>query len=212
MNIAAIGAHPDDIEIGVFGTLARHAAEGDKIYILHMVNTGYGDPLGGTTYRTDEEVFGCAKKSAEMINADLTMLNFRDRNVPFNEDSVVQVDGFLRKHKIDTIYTHWRGDSHQDHINTYKTVMAAGRYIDNVYLFEEIPLPRVSSVEVGARHYVNITKYIDIKLKAVSAYKSEIKKYGLNLLEGIRALAVYRGNQCGCKYAEAFEIVKEVRR
>ena len=212
MNVVAIGANPDDVEIGVGGTLARHVKEGDKVYILHMVNTGYSDPISKKIYRTDEEVRNCAQQAATIIGAELRMLGFKDRCVPFNEESVIVVDKFLREHSIDVVYTHWRGDTHQDHINTYNTVMAAARYIDHIYLFEQIPLPRASIVNVGARYYVDITDYIDIKLKAVSAYASEVEKYGNDLLEGILALARYRGIQCGCKHAEAFELVKSVRR
>ncbi|MHA1409171.1 MAG: PIG-L deacetylase family protein [Candidatus Odinarchaeia archaeon] len=212
MNVVAIGAHPDDIEIGLGGTLARHVKEGDRVYILHMVNTGYNDPIKQITYRTNNEAQENAQNAANIIGADLHMLNFKDRQVPFNDESVVLIDRFLKKYSIDVIYTHWKGDSHQDHINTYNTVMAAARYADNIYLFEQIPLPRVSVINVAARYYVDITDFLDIKLRAVNCYKSEIRKYGSDLIEGIESLARYRGIQCNCKYAEAFELVKSVRR
>jgi LmbE family N-acetylglucosaminyl deacetylase len=212
MNVVGIGANPDDVEIGASGTLSRHAQEGDNVYILHMINSGYSDPIGGKTYRTSEEVMKNAYRAAEIIGAELHTLNYNDRKVPFNEDSVIKVDRFLREHSINIIYTHWRGDAHQDHINTHNTVMAAGRYVDNIYLFEQIPLPRASTINAEARYYVDITDYFDMKTESISAYESEVKKYGNDLLEGIEALARYRGIQCGCKYAEAFEVVKEVRR
>jgi LmbE family N-acetylglucosaminyl deacetylase len=211
MNVVAIGANPDDVEIGVGGTLARHVREGDKVYILHMVNTGYSDPITKKVYRTDEEVRNNAQKAASIIGAELHMFNFKDRCVPFNEESIIKIDSFLRDHSIDIVYTHWRGDTHQDHINTHNAVMAAARYINNLYLFEQIPLPRASTINVEARYYIDITDFLKIKLESVSAYGSEVKKYGDDLLEGVQALARYRGVQCGCKYAEAFEVVKQVR-
>ena len=138
MNVVAIGANPDDAEIGAGGTLSRHVQQGDKVYIVHMVGTGYCDPISKKIYRTDDEVRICAQNAADIIGAELHVLGFKDRCVPFNEDSVIAVDKFLREHSIDVLYTHWRGDSHQDHINTHNTVMAAARYIDNIYLFEQI--------------------------------------------------------------------------
>jgi LmbE family N-acetylglucosaminyl deacetylase len=210
MNVVAIGANPDDVEIGVGGTLARHVKEGDKVFILHMVSTGYDDPITKRIWRTDNTTKEQAKKAAKIIGAELHMLDFKDRQVPFDEKSIVLVDRFLREHSIHVVYTHWEGDSHQDHINTHKTVMAAARYIGNIYLFEQIPLPRANVVSAEPKYYVDITDFMQIKLEALSVYKSEIGKNS-NLLEGVKALARYRGIQCNRKYAEAFEVVKEVK-
>jgi LmbE family N-acetylglucosaminyl deacetylase len=210
MNVVAIGANPDDVEIGVGGTLARHVKEGDKVYILHMVNTGYDDPITKRIWRTDDETREYARKAAKIIGAELHTLNFKDRQVPFDERSIIIVDRFLRKHSIHVVYTHWDGDSHQDHINTHKTVMAAARYIGNICLFEQIPLPRANVVSYEPKYYVDITDFMQIKLNAVKIYESETRKYP-GLLEGVKALARYRGTQCSRKYAEAFEVVKEVR-
>ncbi len=210
MNVVGIGANPDDVEIGVAGTLARHVKDGDKVYILHMINTGYDDPIAKKVIRTDHEARECARKAAKTIGAELHMLDFKDRNVPFDERSVIKVETFLRENSIDTVYTHWDGDSHQDHINTHKTVMAAARYVDRIYLFEQVPLPRANVVSYEPKYYVDISNFIKTKLDALKNYQSEIKKY-TGLLEGVKALARYRGTQCGRKYAEAFEVVKQVR-
>jgi LmbE family N-acetylglucosaminyl deacetylase len=210
LNVVGIGANPDDVEIGVAGTLARHAKDGDNVYILHMINTGYDDPIAKKVIRTDHEARKCARKAAKTIGAELHMLDFKDRNVPFDERSVIKVERFLREHSIDTVYTHWDGDSHQDHINTHKTVMAAARYVDRIYLFEQVPLPRANVVSYEPKYYVDISDFIKTKLAALRNYQSEIRKY-TGLLEGVKALARYRGTQCGRKYAEAFEVVKQVR-
>ena len=210
MNVVAIGANPDDVEIGAAGTLARHVKEGDKVYILHMINTGYDDPISKRILRTDDETRCCARKAAETIGAELRMLDYRDRQIPFDERSVIMVDRFLREHSIDVVYTHWDGDSHQDHINTHKTVMAAARYIGHIYLFEQVPLPRASVVSYEPKYYVDISDYMQAKLEALKNYESETTK-SRYLLSGVKALARYRGTQCGRKYAEAFEVVKEVR-
>jgi LmbE family N-acetylglucosaminyl deacetylase len=175
-----------------------------------MINTGYDDPISKQIRRTDEEARECAKNAAKTIGAELTMLDFKDRNIPFNEESVIKVESFLRKHSIDVVYTHWDGDSHQDHINTHRTVMAAARYIGQIYLFEQVPLPRAGVVSYEPKYYVNISDFLQTKLDSLKEYKSEIRKYN-HLLESVEALARYRGAQCGIKYAEAFEIVKQVR-
>jgi len=211
MNILAVGANPDDVEIGAAGTLARHVNEGNKVYILHMINTGYNDPITKRVWRSDVETRKQAERAATIIGAEMHMLNFRDRHVPFNEKSIILVEKFIKEHSIDVVYTHWGGDSHQDHINTHRTVMAATRYLENVYLYEQIPVPRMSTIHVEPKYYVDITDYVDIKLEAIRSYEFLLKKYGDDFIEGIKALARYRGTQCGRKYAEAFEVVKIVR-
>jgi len=209
MNIVAIGANPDDVEIGAAGTLAKRVSEGDKAYILHMINTGYDDPITDQMWRTTDETIDRAQRAADIIGAEMHMLPYKDRQVPFNEESVMLIDKFLREHAIDTVYTHWSGDSHQDHINTHKTVMAAARYIKNVFLFEQIPAPRLGVSFIEPRYYVDITEYMDVKIKVLNIYKS-LSKYGENFINGIKALAQYRGMQCQVKYAEAFEVAKVV--
>ncbi len=210
MNVLAIGANPDDVEIGTAGTLARHVKEGDNVYILHMINTGYDDPISKQIRRTDEQARESARNAAKIIGAEMIMLDFKDRKIPFNEKSVISVEKIIRKNAIDVVYTHWDGDSHQDHINTHKTVMAAARYVDNIYLFEQVPLPRANVVSYEPKYYVNITNFLQTKIDSLKNYETEIRKYN-HLLESVEALARYRGAQCGIKYAEAFEVVKQVR-
>lgn len=210
-KVIAIGAHPDDVEIGCSGTLARHVKEGNEVTILHMTNTGYSNRITGEVLRTPEESKEEAERAAKILGCELMMLDFEEQKVPFNEYSVALINNILDEKDINTVYTSWRGDSHQDHIATFKCVMAAARYIDNVYLYEQIPQPRTNELHVEPTHYVDITGYFEIKKKAMRAHKSQVKKYGDALMDGIESLARLRGIQCNRKYAEAFEVIKEVR-
>lgn len=210
-KVIAIGAHPDDVEIGCAGTLARHVKEGDAVTILHMTNTGYGNRITGEILRTPEQSRREAERAAEILGCDLIMLDFEEQKVPFDAYSVSLVNSILDEKGIDVVYTNWRGDSHQDHIATFKCVMAAARYIDNVYLYEQIPQPRTNELHVEPTRFVNISNYIKIKMMAVEAHESQVKKYGDSLIDGVKSLARLRGVQCKRNYAEAFEVIKEVR-
>ena len=57
---------------------------------------------------------------------EIHYLPFTDLNVPFNLESVSELEKLIKEYEIDTIYTHWAGDSNQDHIATFRTTMAAG--------------------------------------------------------------------------------------
>lgn len=48
-------------------------------------------------------------------------------------------------------------------------------------------------------------------MEAIKAHKSQVKKYGDSVVEGVKSLARLRGVQCQKEYAEAFEAIKEVR-
>ena len=96
----------------------------------------------------------------------------------------------IQKYNIDTIYTHWAGDSNQDHIATFKASITALRvrpqnaknFVPNVVLSYEAPEYSSWShySELGAfspNFYVKLNKNdIDKKIKALKFYKSQLRK------------------------------------
>jgi len=214
-NILAIGAHPDDVEFGCFGTLRRHILNGDNVIICLMSNSTVTDAATGVYTRTEKISISEAECSASSIGAKLIMLNYQDTEIPFNSDSVKKLEKIIVDNKIDTIYTHWGGDTHQDHINTLNTTLAASRMLDNVLCYEQVPLPRVCRNYPVANYYVDITDTIDDKIDACKCHNSQIEKYksmGIDLLDNLVTLAKFRGTQCSVKYAEAFNMLKMVKK
>ncbi len=211
-RILAIGAHPDDVEFGCGGTLIKHVHQGDNVTILHMSCSDCKN-INGKLIRKAQESLREAKQSADIIGANLKILHFIDQEIPFNKESVFEVEKLIVNLRIDTVYTHWSGDSHQDHINTLRTVLAAARHIDRIFLFEQIPLPRVGNISAEVNYYVDISNYYEQKELACQQHKSQvITKYNNQIIYGTRALAQYRGCQCNADYAEAFDAVKVVKR
>ena len=210
----AIGAHPDDIEFGCSGTLMRHINAGDNVIYVCMTNTESKSGTTGVVLRTSDELFDEVRCASDIMGVKtLEFLEFKDLHVPFNFDSVSSLDGLIQKYKIDTIYTHWAGDSNQDHISTYKSTMAAARYVRNVYCYEQIPIPRLTENEMTINYYVDIGDYMEDKIKVAKCHKSQIKKYdkvGFDVPNRLRVLAEFRGIQANCDYAEGFHIIKKV--
>lgn len=213
-KIMAIGAHPDDIEFGCGGTLIKHKSNGDFIVYVCMTNTESVDGVTNTIIRTAEENKSEVLKSASKLKCDkVEFLPFKDLNVPFNFESVSKLESLIKKYNIDIIYTHWAGDANQDHISTFKTTMAASRYIPNVYCYEQIPVPRMSENQMDINYYIDISNTFSDKILASLCHKSQIKKYkqhGFNVEENLETLAKFRGIQAKCKYAEAFKIIKQI--
>ena len=212
-NVLAIGAHPDDIEFGCFGTLKKHKDQGDNVTLLVMTQSDVKDAHTGKVTRDSNISKNEANKAAKLLDAELILGPFQDTKVPFDSKSVGFIENFIKEKKIDWIYTHWAGDTHQDHINTLNATMAAARLVKNVLCYEQVPLPRMATTHPVANYYVDITNTMDFKLNGCNAHKSQItkfKEHGFDMLDNVKTLAKFRGNQCGLKYAEAFNILKMV--
>lgn len=214
MNIMAIGAHPDDIEFGCSGTLIKHKERGDKVVYVCMTNTESKSGTSGEVLRSIEQLVSEVKCATELIGCDyVEFAGFTDLHVPFNFESVSTLDGMMQTYKIDTVYTHWAGDSNQDHIATFKATMAAARYVPNVFCYEQIPLPRHTENEMNINYYSDISDTFDEKIKVAECHQSQFKKYkaaGFDVTENLTTLAKFRGIQANCKYAEGFQIIKQV--
>ena len=60
--------------------------------------------------------------------------------------------------------------------------------------------------------YEDVTGFIDKKIKIMKIYKSELKKHPFpRSVDSIKSLGILRGSQAGFKYAEAFELIKEIK-
>ena len=213
-TIMTIGAHPDDIEFGCGGTLIKHKLNGDFIVYVCMTNTISTDGVTGKVLRTAEQNKQEVLNAAKILKCDsIEFLPFTDLKVPFSFESVSKLESLIMKYNIDTIYTHWAGDANQDHISTFKTTMAAARYVPNVYCYEQIPIPRMSENQMDINYYSDITNTFNDKILASLCHESQIKKYkhhGFNVEENLETIAKFRGIQAKCKYAEAFKVIKQV--
>jgi LmbE family N-acetylglucosaminyl deacetylase len=201
-SILAIGAHPDDIEAGCFGTLLKHKESGDKVGVVITTK-------GGVPNRPWKTVLKEIEEAQSHLGIEFILLGNPNGHYPMNWETVSQLDRIIEQEKAETIYTVWHGDSHQDHRMTYRNVLAAARKksIKNLYCFELPDYSYRSEVAFTPRRYVDITPFMKKKEKAVMAYKSYFDKDYLNALEG---LARHRGGAMGVKYAESFEIVFEM--
>jgi LmbE family N-acetylglucosaminyl deacetylase len=178
-----------------------------------MTQSDVKDAYTGKVTRDSNISKNEATKAAELLGAELILGPFQDTKVPFNSESVKFIENIIKEKKINWIYTHWAGDTHQDHINTLSATMAASRLVKNVLCYEQVPLPRITTTYPVANYYVDISKTLNIKLEGCKAHKSQIDKFaehGFDMVDNVKTLAKFRGNQCGLKYAEAFNILKMV--
>jgi LmbE family N-acetylglucosaminyl deacetylase len=196
MKILAIGAHPDDIEIGCSGTLAKYAQKGHDIYLLVMTE-GH---MGGDRAARKKEQTKSAKilKSRKLIwgGCEDTLLS------PHMNKMVHEIESVLKKVDPDFIFVQYEDDTHQDHRSLAKATISATRYVRNV-LFYEGPTTQNFSPTV----FVDIKDTIDTKFAMLLAHQSQVQKTnieGLAITDIARSTAVFRGIQGRVQFAEAF--------
>jgi len=201
MMILAVGAHPDDIELGAGGTIARHVIEGDSVYFLVLT---YGEKGGGTKEIRKSE----ALESAKILNVkSVIFAEIPDTRVTDGPETISKIEEVIKEIEPDRIYTHSPKDFHQDHRNAALATFSASRRISEILSYES-PFTQPSFTP---QMYVEITNTINLKILALKKFHSQRNKTFLRI-DAIKGLAKFRGYQVGVKYAEAFEIIRIVKR
>jgi len=198
LNVLAIGAHPDDIELGCGGTLLAHAARGDDVAMLVM-SAGELGPQDENS-RADEQ-----RAASRVLGADLFWGRFEDTRVPNSSETVAVIQEVMDRVRQDVVYTHSPHDSHQDHRATALATFGAARRSCRVLCYEA-----PSSLTFTPLVYIDIADHLEGKLDALRAHMSQVLRNGLVDLEAIEAQARYRGFQGRIRLAEAFEVERFV--
>lgn len=199
MNLLAIGAHPDDVEFGCGGTLARYAEKGHDVFMFVATK---GD-LGGDPERRQRE----QDESARVLGLrEVFWGGYQDTEVPYNRELIVRLESVIRKVKPMLIFVNSPDDTHQDHRNLAQGTISATRYVPN-FLFFEVP----STQNFAPNCYANIERVLHKKLACLEAHRSQVMKTNiedLTILELATSCANFRGIQGRVKYAEAFQSVR----
>jgi len=200
LNILAVGAHPDDMELGCFGTLALHQNRGDKIFGILMTN---GERGGKPEMRKKE-----SKNAAKLIGMKLFFGNFPDGELKADIHTIDFIENVINKNNINVVYAQTKHDRHQDHRNLANATISASRYVKEVYSYET-----PSSMGSFSPHvFIDISKTVHFKDKALAMHKTQIKKYYMEI-ESVKGLAKYRAFQSGQNktFCEAFEVDRIIK-
>ena len=201
-NILAFGAHPDDIELGCAGTLRKHVKVGNNVYICVLSE---GQEAGDPKIRKQEQAEAVRRLGAKgLILGDWADTKFEvsKKNVDFIESVVAQVKPY-------EIYVNYSNDSHQDHRALAQCVISATRYNKRVLFYEDY-----TSYNFQPDIFVDIEEVLEDKIHIVSAFESQINRNfpsGKKMLDGVKAIANFRGFQAKINYAEGFKAVRYLK-
>jgi LmbE family N-acetylglucosaminyl deacetylase len=194
MKVVAIGAHPDDIELGCGGALLAHRAAQDEVTLLVMTPGEIG-PQGATSRVAEQE------EAARLLGARLCWGGFTDGQVPDGVEAVSVIQRVVHEAEADVVYTHSVHDTHQDHRATARASFAAARRTSRVLCYEA-----PSAVGFEPAVFVDVEEHVEGKLALVRAHLSQVLGCGLVDLEAVEAQARFRGFQARTGRAEAFEV------
>jgi LmbE family N-acetylglucosaminyl deacetylase len=200
VNILAIGAHPDDIELGCGGLLIKAARQGHGVFMYTLTR---GAASGDPQQRAKELM-----QSAKFIGAKALWIdNFEDTKLNVNTSELINhIEFFINKADPDIILTHSLEDYHHDHRAIAASTLEAGRFIPNIMSYE-IPLTKDFKPQV----FYDISDVVDEKVELVKIFWSQQTKLYLKA-NAIKGLAEYRALQSrlntSINHVEAFEVLK----
>jgi len=212
-----IAPHPDDETLGVGGSIKRLADSGYQVSVLtvaaHMPPL-YTKEVHETTVRESraaQNVLGVHE--GIFLDNPAVMLG----DIPLHEFNSMILN-HVQRISPDVLFVPYY-DRHIDHRMVFDACMVAarpvgpGKDIKLVAAFETISETHWNAPHIEPNFtpnfFVDITAQIDAKLEALSCFNSQLHEFpGPRSIEALKALALFRGSQAGCGYAEALHIIR----
>ena len=198
MQIMAIGAHPDDLEIFMYGLLAAAAARGDNLHLVVATDGAAGGSDPGPALakqRAAEARVGLAELG------DAHLLNLPDGHLSSAPDAANTITSMIRETKPDLVITHAPEDYHPDHRALSRFVSDAAGFICPVLFCDTL-----MGVSFTPDYYVDITPYFTAKQNAIMAHTSQ---HPQRFVAATQIVNRFRAAQCNAPdghYAEAYRI------
>lgn len=221
IDVLAFGAHPDDVEIGMAGAIAKWTAAGKKVVICDLTKAELSS--NGTVEIREKEAANAAKVLgvSERLN-----LGLPDRGLLLNEESIRLITKVIRTFKPKIIFAPYFEDRHPDHGHCAKLVeeafFSAGirkydAHTDPAHKAKNLFFYFINS-RAQPDFSIDVSKYMDKKLASLYAYESQFT-LGANgiktpltegYIEGVKARERLFGAEVGVAFAEGFKMQRPI--
>jgi LmbE family N-acetylglucosaminyl deacetylase len=197
LKILALGAHPDDIEIFMFGTMAAYAAQGAELTFAIATDGAKGgksDPAVLARVRREE-----ATAAAALLGAAPRFLDFPDGELVADAALIGALKELIRETGPDLAITHAPNDYHADH-----RALSDGVRIAASFGVPVLHADTMGGTGFSPTHYVDISAHAKIKAKAIRMHQSQDPE---RFVDGARTQNLFRAGQCNGaqgSLAEAF--------
>ena len=222
-TVLVIAPHPDDEVLGVGGTILRHVSIGDPVHVVICTR--------GQEERFPKAQVERVQAEAKSVHALLGLASSHALDLPAAMlDTIPAADVNAALGRVfatvspDTVYIPHVGDVHRDHQIIFNAAMVCSRPTgasapapSRILAYETVSETDWNAAPLTPSFvpnvYVDITRYIDRKLKACALYASQIRPApDQRSIETLRAQSIVRGSVIGCHHAEAFMLIREVER
>lgn len=216
MNVLAIGPHPDDVEIGMGGSILTLRQAGHTVTICDLTN-GEPTPIGSPERRAKE-----AAAAAALLGVGRITLEFPNRYLQDTVEARNRVAEVIRDVRPDLLFVPYWEDAHPDHVAGAALGEAARFYakLTKTTIAGEPFYPR-RVIHFFSTHYrlhvrpsfiLDISAHIETKMAAVAAYPSQFgpERGNAELLEVIRTWNAYYGGLIGTAFGEPFLSREEI--
>lgn len=218
MKLLVVSPHPDDETLGAGGTLLRYKKEGHQIYWLNITDMKICDGW-------DEKQVKHRQKQLNMINEFYNFDGFFNLAFPPTKLKSMEEGEIITKIRrvFDKVRPEWilipgRYDAHSDHHVVYDCCMACAKTFRAPYIKRITAMEIISETDYGFQKerfqpnlFIDISNEMEKKLEAMKIYDTEIEEVPFpRNLENLRAIGMVHGGGCACRYAESFEIIKQI--
>jgi LmbE family N-acetylglucosaminyl deacetylase len=219
-QVLAIAVHPDDETLGCGGTLLKHKASGDRINWLILTSMskkyGYDEQL---IKKRDQEIANIRSlynfDRVEKLQFPTTKLD----TIPQGE-IISKISQVLQTINPDVLYLPFKNDIHSDHRVAFEAAYSCTKSFRYPSIKKVLMMETISETEFAPpfredifipNYFVDITDFMELKLNILEKYNSELGNHPFpRSKKNLKALATFRGATAGCKYAEAFMLLKGI--
>ena len=220
-NILIVAPHPDDETLGLGGTIAKLVSKGHSLYWLIVTGMTQTDGFSAEQIQNrNKEIDNISNyykfKAVFRLDYPTTQLNYNILG-----ELITDVGKIVKSIVPDVIYLPCPFDVHSDHYFVFEAMKAVSKWfrypsVKKILCYETLSETNFNMPSAGKGYFIpnvyeDITPFLDRKVQAMQIYPSEINQHPFpRSIQAIEALAVLRGSECGCKYAEAFMLLKEI--
>jgi LmbE family N-acetylglucosaminyl deacetylase len=219
MKVLVVAPHPDDEVLGVGGTIARLASEGNDVTVT-IVTKGW-EPL------FSDSIVGQARAEAREANKLMGVKSLRFMDMPVTKLDQIpthelneKFDRLIGEEKPELVFLPFTGDRHEDHRQVFQSCLVALRpasiqkNIRRILCYETVSETHWSAAYIEScfepQLWIDISEQLPIKLQAMQKYRSQLQpEPDARSLEAIASLAKWRGSVVGMRAAECFVVVRE---
>ena len=226
LDILAFGAHPDDVEMGCGGTIAKSTSNGKKVGIVDLTRGELG--TNGTVEIREEE----ANVASKILGVSFRMnLELEDGFIFNNKESQIKIVEVIRHYKPDIVLSNTQIDRHSDHGKAsdliYESAFLSGLSKLETKHDGKVQEPWRPRINLNYQQWndfkpdvlIDISEFIEVKKEAILAFQSQVLKdpnskstniNSENFIESIKYRAKNYGRLIDKEYAEAFQSRKNI--